>query len=97
MQSSPSIWTVALCSAVLLLSGCGSEQDRTERTSTRSSRTRDTSTEATYVGSTRCGECHQDQYESWRASHHALAERMVDPERDAPAFAHEEAIPHGAL
>ncbi len=33
-----------------------------------------------------CFECHQDVYHKWETSHHALAQRDLDPERDNAAF-----------
>jgi len=33
-----------------------------------------------------CRECHPTEYEAWRSSHHALAERRVDPKVDRAAF-----------
>jgi len=34
-----------------------------------------------------CRECHAEQYEDWVGSHHQLAHRRLDPERDTEAFA----------
>lgn len=34
-----------------------------------------------------CGRCHPAQFEAWKGSQHAWANRVVDPERDGPAFA----------
>ncbi|MBT7867667.1 MAG: hypothetical protein HN763_15070, partial [Opitutales bacterium] len=33
-----------------------------------------------------CRECHAEQYDDWMGSHHQLAHRRIDPERDAEAF-----------
>ncbi len=38
------------------------------------------------VTSESCRECHAAEYEAWRGSHHALAERSIDLEQDRPAF-----------
>ncbi|MCA9424686.1 MAG: tetratricopeptide repeat protein [Candidatus Omnitrophica bacterium] len=39
-----------------------------------------------YVGSQSCKECHEEIFREWGASVHALAERPIDEEREAPAF-----------
>lgn len=44
------------------------------------------SREIAYVGSESCRKCHAAEYEEWRGSVHALAERPIDPEREKPAF-----------
>lgn len=38
-----------------------------------------THTDMTYVGVAACRECHQDEYERWRGSHHDLAMKPADP------------------
>ena len=50
---------------------------------------------ATYAGSESCRECHALAYEKWTNSHHALAERSVDPHRDQKAFEPARTIRHG--
>ncbi len=50
-----------------------------------------------FAGSERCADCHPDQYQRWRASHHALAERPVDPALDRAAFDPGRAIEHGSV
>jgi len=63
-------------------------------------RERDASTEqpgsdsaaATYAGSQSCRECHQSEFELWQESHHALAERLINPDRDRFAFQPEHSI-----
>lgn len=39
-----------------------------------------------FSGSSTCRECHAEQFEQWKGSHHALAERNVSPELDDAAF-----------
>ncbi|HLU50153.1 MAG TPA: multiheme c-type cytochrome, partial [Planctomycetota bacterium] len=39
-----------------------------------------------YAGSERCQTCHPHEWEVWRRSHHALAERKLDPDRDRAAL-----------
>jgi tetratricopeptide (TPR) repeat protein len=41
---------------------------------------------ARYGGSKSCRECHEEQYRLWEDSHHALAERAIQPEADRRAF-----------
>ena len=41
---------------------------------------------AAYGGSASCRECHEEAYDNWVKSHHALAERLPDPQRDDAAF-----------
>lgn len=38
------------------------------------------------IGPEACVECHADEVESWMRSHHAVANRPLNPERDSPAF-----------
>ena len=38
------------------------------------------------LSSESCRECHQTEYDQWRASHHALAERPIDFATDHKAF-----------
>lgn len=51
----------------------------------------------TYVGSASCQECHKEAYEGWKTSHHALAERAIDPAMEAKAFRGKGPIRHGSL
>lgn len=39
-----------------------------------------------YAGSPSCRECHTNAYTGWERSHHALAERAINPVVDRPAF-----------
>ncbi len=39
-----------------------------------------------FAGSRACAPCHSAELEAWRGSHHARAERSVDPQLDALAF-----------
>jgi predicted CXXCH cytochrome family protein len=41
---------------------------------------------AQYGGSASCKDCHEEAYEGWKTSHHALAERPPNPATDRPAF-----------
>lgn len=41
---------------------------------------------AAYAGSAACRDCHQEIYDAWAGSHHALAERLPDTNVDNPAF-----------
>ncbi len=54
-------------------------------------------TPSTFVGSAACSSCHTVEHDAWAGSHHALAERACDPERDGPAFRPERKVPHGSL
>ncbi len=51
---------------------------------------------AAYAGSESCRECHAQAYSKWTNSHHALAERIVDPRNDRSAFEPMRSIRHGA-
>ena len=42
---------------------------------------------AGYAGSASCRQCHAEPFIAWSRSHHALAERPVDPKHDAAALA----------
>ncbi len=50
-----------------------------------------------YAGSQRCSPCHEQAYQRWQRSHHALAERPIDLPGDAAAFSGKEPIRHGTL
>ncbi len=50
---------------------------------------------AGYAGSQNCLECHADQFNLWKTSHHALAERPVNAGLDGPAFEPARTIKHG--
>src|SRR5438067_642175 len=50
---------------------------------------------AQYGGSASCRECHQEAFDLWEKSNHALAERPVDSERDRPAFDPPRSFRHG--
>ncbi|HZL35286.1 MAG TPA: HEAT repeat domain-containing protein [Tepidisphaeraceae bacterium] len=49
-----------------------------------------------YAGSASCQACHQSEYQRWAASHHALAERPIDPARDEAAFDPPRTFTHGS-
>lgn len=48
-----------------------------------------------YAGSASCAECHQEIFDEWKTSHHALAQRLVSAEIDKPAFDPPREIRHG--
>ena len=50
---------------------------------------------AQYAGSASCRECHQEAFDRWKDSHHALAERPLDPKADRGAFDPSHEIRHG--
>ncbi len=49
-----------------------------------------------YGGSASCRECHAEEYLLWQGSHHALAERPIQPGPDRAAFVPARALRHGA-
>src|SRR5438046_1664354 len=51
---------------------------------------------ATYGGSKSCRDCHAKEFAEWAGSHHALAERAVDPAQDRSAFETPRTIQHGS-
>ncbi len=51
---------------------------------------------AGYAGSESCRDCHKDDYELWKTSHHALAERGASPAIDLVAFVPSRNIKHGS-
>ena len=55
----------------------------------------DRSVFARYGGSASCRECHEEEYELWKKSHHALAEREVRAQEDRPAFDPARSFRHG--
>jgi predicted CXXCH cytochrome family protein len=50
---------------------------------------------ALYAGSASCRECHPQAYLAWQGSHHALAERNLDPAQDQVAFDPPRTFQHG--
>jgi len=52
---------------------------------------------ATWAGSETCRECHAQAFGSWADSHHALAERPLDPDLDRQAFEPERELSFGGL
>jgi tetratricopeptide (TPR) repeat protein len=52
-------------------------------------------TYAEYGGSASCRECHEETFEAWAGSHHALAERMPSALLDEAAFAPARTFHHG--
>ncbi len=68
----------------LLLLACSAEEPSRENLAVEVDRD-------AYAGSGVCDDCHPDQSASWRRSHHAQAERKLDPAQDRVAFdpAHE--------
>ena len=49
-----------------------------------------------YAGSASCLDCHQTEYFLWAKSHHALAERTLQPAKDAVAFIPSRSLKHGS-
>ncbi len=49
-----------------------------------------------YAGSMSCRQCHPSEYGSWAASHHALAERPIDPTKDQRAFNPPRSLKHAS-
>lgn len=50
---------------------------------------------ATFGKSPTCQSCHEEAYENWKYSHHALAERELNPAQDRDAFDPPWRIAHG--
>ncbi len=50
---------------------------------------------AAYAGSQNCRECHEKAWSLWTNSHHALAERPIDPAIDRSAFVPTRVFKHG--
>lgn len=48
-----------------------------------------------YAGSASCRECHEEAWNEWRTSHHARAQRDLDPALDDVAFQPMRSIQHG--
>lgn len=51
---------------------------------------------AKYAGSPTCETCHEEQFQQWKKSNHALAERSVSPGLDQSAFDPAKAFQHGS-
>ncbi len=56
----------------------------------------DTAVFAAYGKSPSCQSCHEEEFKNWQGSHHAQAERIVDPTRDQAAFDPAQTIAHGS-
>lgn len=52
---------------------------------------------ATYAGSASCEPCHEEAWNDWEGSHHALAERPFFPEIDREAFDPPREFEHGSM
>lgn len=52
---------------------------------------------AAYAGSESCRKCHRAEYDLWRHSHHALAERWIQPKLDKAAFSPTRRFKAGSL
>ena len=50
---------------------------------------------AQYGGSESCRDCHAEEYRQWQESNHGLAERLVRPAMDEPAFKPARSFKHG--
>lgn len=50
----------------------------------------------TYGTSPSCKSCHEEAFKNWETSHHARAERPLEPGLDTPAFAPPHQIAHGS-
>lgn len=55
----------------------------------------ETNAYAAYAGSESCRDCHRDDYNLWAQSHHALAERLLQPATDRTAFDPPRDFKHG--
>src|SRR6266581_5909058 len=51
---------------------------------------------AAYAKSATCQSCHEESFQLWETSHHALAERAVSSTLDSRAFELEAKIRHGS-
>jgi predicted CXXCH cytochrome family protein len=51
---------------------------------------------ATYGKSPSCRSCHEEAFQLWEHSHHALAERPLNPSLDLPAFEPPKKVHHGS-
>ena len=50
---------------------------------------------AAYAGSESCRDCHRADYDLWAQSHHALAERLLQPASDQSTFVPSRSLQHG--
>ena len=76
-QCCRSLWLVA----VALLSGCGEPDESPVTPAAPEAGT------LAYVGALACAECHAEQLEQWRGSHHDLAMQLPEPARVLGDFA----------
>jgi hypothetical protein len=51
---------------------------------------------AGYAGSGSCKDCHQEEFEAWKVSHHGLAERLPSVSLDKDAFEPARTFQHGS-
>ena len=78
---------VAMIGVVLLLNGSWHRRDGVLTPELRATPVAaNTADFARYAGSDSCRSCHRSQYDRWAQSHHALAERNVQPALDQSAF-----------
>src|SRR2546421_1371506 len=72
------------------------EDARITATSPRLTLESDAKVFAAYAGSRSCQECHQQAFDAWKSSHHALAERPLRPALDQSAFDPPRIFKHGS-
>ncbi|HSG06499.1 MAG TPA: multiheme c-type cytochrome, partial [Nitrospiria bacterium] len=75
----------------MALSGCGKPASSPPPASPAKS------ARAPYQSAEACQSCHPVQYADWLKSHHAAANRPVDPVLDAAPFAQETTLQHGSI
>ncbi len=77
--------------AALLLASCRTPPASSDKPSITSKRAE----ASAYAGSASCRECHEKVYNLWKNSHHALAERELNPAIDRVAFDPPRTFRHG--
>jgi tetratricopeptide (TPR) repeat protein len=86
----------ALGAGLVLLTALRESDSPSAVSSSVSATNSDAATFATYGKSPTCKSCHEEAYQNWERSHHALAERKVDAALDKIAFEPPRRISHGS-
>ncbi len=77
---------IALLAFGLLLSGCGRTDIASQPKPAK---------QALFGGSASCRDCHEEEFNLWASSHHALAERNLNPALDQASFDPPRSFFHG--
>ncbi len=88
-------WMALAMSALVVGASLGCDSRETA-TASESPPPRTAGELSAYAGSESCAECHREAYDEWKRSHHANAQRDLDPALDDEVFSPRREIAHGS-